>query len=86
MDQYHVALGILLDIEKNKEWDETRILESRVFIYDNLANLSLSMGLLDQSEKLFKETLKGYLQVSQILHIFIWSVKCLQVFQILTQM
>ena len=63
LEQYHNALAILQDRERDKTWDTARVLEARSFIYDHLANLSMAMGLLDQSEKLFKETLKGYLQV-----------------------
>ena len=59
---YHKALGLLVIYSQNKSWDEFRIIQAQVYIYDSMANLALMTGQLDKAETLFKEALRGLIQ------------------------
>ena len=80
---YHKALGVLTDYEEKKLWEEDQLLQSRVYIYDNMANLALSQGRFDDAESLYQDTLKGLLQQgfseehNAVLEV---SLKCAMIF------
>lgn len=62
---YHQALDILVDRRQSGEWSEDKILEARVHIYDSMANLYLAFLDFERAEKLYKETMKGLLQMGR---------------------
>lgn len=48
--------------EQLKSWTSTEILDARVYIYDNMANLAMAGQKFERAETLFKETMRGLLQ------------------------
>ncbi|KAK3596560.1 hypothetical protein CHS0354_010438 [Potamilus streckersoni] len=60
---YHDALKLSDDLFRKQEIDEIKNITNKTFIYDALANMSLSQGQFEKAEQLFKETMKGCLQL-----------------------
>lgn len=60
---YHEALQHMQTIFEADECDEHYYLEAVTFIYDNLANLAMQTGQFVSADALFKETMKGCLQL-----------------------
>ena len=48
--------------EDEKTWNEEKILNAKIYIYDNLANAAMVQQNYDNAEKLFKEVMRGLLQ------------------------
>ncbi len=59
---FHRALGTLNTYGQRKIWEEPRILQARLYIYDCQANMALAGRQFEKAEKLFKEVMKGMLQ------------------------
>lgn len=59
---YHRALGKLAWYEEYDKWEADKILDSRIYVYDCLANLSFKMGEFEDAENLYKETMRGLFQ------------------------
>ncbi|KAL5012202.1 hypothetical protein ScPMuIL_010753 [Solemya velum] len=59
---YHEALQTAEIRLKKKQMSDQDYLFAKTHIFDRMADLALSQGQLENSEKLFKETMKGCLQ------------------------
>ena len=60
---YHEALSVLYQQESNGEITKKKALQAKVYIFDSMANLALATRRVENAEKLFKDTLKGLLQL-----------------------
>jgi len=61
-DFYHHALALVNIHKQDRSWSQEKILQTKVYIYDCMANLALVRGQLNNAEKLFKLTIQGLLQ------------------------
>ena len=59
---YHKALTAVAQHQKAKDMSDSELLDARIHIYDNMANLCLSRGRLNEAENLYKETMRGQIQ------------------------
>ena len=62
---YHQALRLVAERGEKKMMDGQEVAAARCTIFDDLANLALSLMQLDQAEKLFKETMRTLVQIGR---------------------
>ena len=48
--------------QQQKTWDDDKLLDAHIFIYDGMANLAMARLQFSKAENLFKETMRGLLQ------------------------
>ncbi|XP_013402317.1 tetratricopeptide repeat protein 19, mitochondrial [Lingula anatina] len=60
---YHEALHFVYKLHREGKIDDKRLLHLQTNIFDKMANLGLLKGEFDHAEVLFKDTMKGMLQM-----------------------